>query len=82
MNSRTKVRFITGSSRGLGRSLTEAVLTRGDLLAPTARKSEQLSELGHREVGSSGSHLPGGSHPNEGAGTDSKVVLQNPAHAQ
>jgi NAD(P)-dependent dehydrogenase (short-subunit alcohol dehydrogenase family) len=40
-----KVWFITGSSRGLGRSLTAAVLANGDLVAATARKPEQLSEL-------------------------------------
>jgi NAD(P)-dependent dehydrogenase (short-subunit alcohol dehydrogenase family) len=41
----TKVWFITGSSRGLGRSLTEAVLEKGDLVAATARNPEQLSGL-------------------------------------
>jgi NAD(P)-dependent dehydrogenase (short-subunit alcohol dehydrogenase family) len=41
----TKVWFITGSSRGLGRSLTEAVLAKGDLVAATARKPEQLNGL-------------------------------------
>ncbi|HTJ51648.1 MAG TPA: oxidoreductase [Cyclobacteriaceae bacterium] len=41
----TKVWFITGSSRGLGRSLTEAVLAKGDKVAATARKPEQLDEL-------------------------------------
>lgn len=41
----TKVWFITGSSRGLGRSLTEAVLAKGYLVAATARKPEQLNEL-------------------------------------
>ncbi len=33
----TKVWFITGSSRGLGKSLTEAVLKNGDKVAATAR---------------------------------------------
>ncbi|WP_338876373.1 oxidoreductase [Spirosoma sp. SC4-14] len=40
-----KVWFITGSSRGLGRSLTEAVLSKGDQVAATARKPEQLTDL-------------------------------------
>ncbi|SFD26293.1 oxidoreductase [Spirosoma endophyticum] len=41
----TKVWFITGSSRGLGRSLTEAVLAKGDNVAATARNPESLSVL-------------------------------------
>jgi NAD(P)-dependent dehydrogenase (short-subunit alcohol dehydrogenase family) len=41
----TKVWFITGSSRGLGRSLSEAVLAKGDQVAATARKPEQLNGL-------------------------------------
>ena len=41
----TKIWFITGSSRGLGRSLTEAVLAKGDKVAATARTPEQLNEL-------------------------------------
>ena len=41
----TKVWFITGSSRGLGRSLTEAVLAKGDQVAATARNTEQLKDL-------------------------------------
>lgn len=41
----SKVWFITGSSRGLGRSLTEAVLASGDLVAATARNPEQLKDL-------------------------------------
>lgn len=40
-----KVWFITGSSRGLGRSLTAAVLANGDYVAATARKPEQLNDL-------------------------------------
>ncbi|PSR55097.1 short-chain dehydrogenase/reductase [Adhaeribacter arboris] len=40
-----KVWFITGSSRGLGRSLTEAVLASGDKVAATARKPEVLQDL-------------------------------------
>jgi NAD(P)-dependent dehydrogenase (short-subunit alcohol dehydrogenase family) len=41
----TKVWFITGSSRGLGRSLTEAVLAKGDKVVATARRPEQLDDL-------------------------------------
>ncbi|MDQ4141291.1 MAG: oxidoreductase [Bacteroidota bacterium] len=40
-----KVWFITGSSRGLGRSLTEAVLASGDKVAATARRPEVLQDL-------------------------------------
>lgn len=41
----TKVWFITGSSRGLGRSLTESVLRSGDKVVATARNISQLEEL-------------------------------------
>ncbi len=41
----TKVWFITGSARGLGRSLTEAVLAKGERVAATARNPEQLREF-------------------------------------
>lgn len=41
----TKVWFITGSSRGLGRALTEAVLAGGDRVAATARDPKQLQDL-------------------------------------
>jgi len=40
-----KIWFITGSSRGLGRSLTEAVLLKGDKVAATARNPENLNDL-------------------------------------
>jgi NAD(P)-dependent dehydrogenase (short-subunit alcohol dehydrogenase family) len=40
-----KIWFITGSSRGLGRSLTTAVLAKGDKVAATARNPEQLQDL-------------------------------------
>lgn len=40
-----KIWFITGSSRGLGRSLTEAVLASGDKVAATARNIGQLDDL-------------------------------------
>lgn len=41
----SKVWFITGSSRGLGRTLTEAVLRKGDKVAATARQPQQLADL-------------------------------------
>ncbi|QBD80878.1 SDR family NAD(P)-dependent oxidoreductase [Ktedonosporobacter rubrisoli] len=41
----TKVWFITGASRGLGREWAEAALERGDKVAVTARKIETLDEL-------------------------------------
>ena len=40
--------LITGSSRGLGRALAEAVLTAGDKLVATARNPEQLADLVER----------------------------------
>ena len=42
----SKVWFITGSSRGLGRALTEAVLEAGHQVVATARQPEQLTDLG------------------------------------
>jgi len=41
----SKVWFVTGSSRGLGRSFAEAALSRGDRVAATARTTESLDEL-------------------------------------
>jgi NAD(P)-dependent dehydrogenase (short-subunit alcohol dehydrogenase family) len=41
----TKTWLITGSSRGFGRALAEAVLANGDNLLATARKPEQLDDL-------------------------------------
>jgi NAD(P)-dependent dehydrogenase (short-subunit alcohol dehydrogenase family) len=41
----TQVWLITGSSRGLGRALAEAVLAAGHRLVATARNPEQLAEL-------------------------------------
>ncbi|HEY4335579.1 MAG TPA: oxidoreductase [Puia sp.] len=41
----SKVWFITGSSRGLGRNLTTAVLAAGDKVAATARDPKQLGDL-------------------------------------
>lgn len=44
-NSDTKVWLITGCSSGFGRSLTEAVLKKGDRVVATARKPERLDDL-------------------------------------
>lgn len=41
----TKVWFITGSARGLGRSITKAVLAAGYKVAATARNPEHLKEF-------------------------------------
>jgi NAD(P)-dependent dehydrogenase (short-subunit alcohol dehydrogenase family) len=41
----TKVWFITGSARGLGRDITEAALRAGDRVAATARDERRLDEL-------------------------------------
>lgn len=40
-----KVWFITGASRGLGRSLTEEVLANGDQVVATARNTSMLNDL-------------------------------------
>ena len=40
-----RIWFITGSSRGLGRALTQAVLDAGDSVAATARRPEQLQSF-------------------------------------
>ena len=47
----TKVWFITGSSRGLGRSLTAAVLAGGGQIVATARNPEQLNDLAEKYPG-------------------------------
>ncbi|MFD8963394.1 SDR family NAD(P)-dependent oxidoreductase [Streptomyces sp. NPDC059568] len=41
----SKVWFVTGSSRGLGRALVEAALQAGDQVVATARKPAQLEDL-------------------------------------
>jgi NAD(P)-dependent dehydrogenase (short-subunit alcohol dehydrogenase family) len=41
----SKVWFVTGSSRGLGRAIAEAVLAAGDQVVATARRPEQLVDL-------------------------------------
>ncbi len=46
-----KIWFITGSSRGLGRSLTVAVLDNGDKVAATARNIGQLNDLADKYPG-------------------------------
>jgi NAD(P)-dependent dehydrogenase (short-subunit alcohol dehydrogenase family) len=40
-----KVWLITGSNRGFGRALAEALLEHGDRLVATSRRPEQLSDL-------------------------------------
>jgi NAD(P)-dependent dehydrogenase (short-subunit alcohol dehydrogenase family) len=45
MPSDSKVWLITGSSRGLGRALAEAVLAAGHRLVATARNPAQLADL-------------------------------------
>jgi NAD(P)-dependent dehydrogenase (short-subunit alcohol dehydrogenase family) len=44
----SQVWFITGSSRGIGRALAEAVLAAGHRLVATARNPTQLSDLVER----------------------------------
>jgi NAD(P)-dependent dehydrogenase (short-subunit alcohol dehydrogenase family) len=41
----SKIWFVTGSSRGLGRTLVEAILAAGDKVVATARKPEELKDL-------------------------------------
>ncbi|KAF9236700.1 hypothetical protein BU15DRAFT_76660 [Melanogaster broomeanus] len=41
----TKVWFITGASSGFGKSMTELVLSKGDIVVATLRKPEMLEEL-------------------------------------
>ncbi|GAA3618580.1 SDR family NAD(P)-dependent oxidoreductase [Nonomuraea rosea] len=41
----SKVLFVTGSSRGLGRNFVEAALSRGDRVAATARTAASLDDL-------------------------------------
>jgi NAD(P)-dependent dehydrogenase (short-subunit alcohol dehydrogenase family) len=41
----SKIWFITGSSRGFGRALVEAILVAGDKVVATARKPEDLADL-------------------------------------
>ncbi|MEV5982617.1 SDR family NAD(P)-dependent oxidoreductase [Streptomyces sp. NPDC052114] len=48
MATQTQTWFITGSSRGFGRSLAIAALAAGDRVVATARKPEQLADLVER----------------------------------
>ncbi len=41
----SKIWFVTGSSRGLGREIVEAALNAGDRVVATARKPERLNDL-------------------------------------
>jgi len=41
----SKIWFVTGATRGLGRAWVEAALRRGDRIAATARKAEDLADL-------------------------------------
>ncbi|WP_042406768.1 SDR family NAD(P)-dependent oxidoreductase [Streptacidiphilus carbonis] len=41
----SKIWFITGSSRGLGRKFAQAALSRGDKVAATARDADSLADL-------------------------------------
>lgn len=47
-SSKTKVWFITGSSRGFGKVWTEAALERGDKVAATARRLDSITHLKER----------------------------------
>ena len=47
----SKVWFVTGASRGLGRAFTEAILEAGDRVVATARNPKQLVELQNRYPG-------------------------------
>ena len=62
-----KVWFITGSSRGLGRSLTAAVLANGDQVVATARNLEQLKDFT--------AHYPDQIYPVELDVTDKDQIL-------
>jgi NAD(P)-dependent dehydrogenase (short-subunit alcohol dehydrogenase family) len=44
----TKTWFITGASRGMGRELVEQLLARGDTVAATLRRPDQLDDLAAR----------------------------------
>lgn len=45
----SRVWLITGSARGLGRAIAEAVLAHGDYLVATARNPQQLADLAGRD---------------------------------
>lgn len=44
----TKTWFVTGASRGMGRELVEQLLSRGDRVAATLRRPEQIDDLAAR----------------------------------
>lgn len=46
-----KVWMITGCSTGLGRGMAEVLLEKGDKVAVTARRTEDIEELGERFPG-------------------------------
>ena len=48
MSTQHKTWFITGSSRGFGRSLATAALAAGDTVVASARKPEQLADLAEK----------------------------------
>ncbi len=52
MPSRSKVWFITGTSRGFGRIWATAALKRGDTVAATARNTSTLTDLAETYGGS------------------------------
>lgn len=61
----SKVWLITGSSRGFGRSLAEAVLAHGDHLMATARTPEHLSDLVARYGDQIRTHALDVTHPEQ-----------------
>lgn len=48
MTDTTRTWFVTGASRGMGRELVEQLLARGDRVAATLRRPEQLDDLAER----------------------------------
>ncbi|WP_218014435.1 SDR family NAD(P)-dependent oxidoreductase [Mycolicibacterium palauense] len=48
MTPRTRTWFVTGASRGMGRELVVQLLERGDTVAGTLRRPEQLDDLATR----------------------------------
>ena len=46
--STSRTWFITGASRGMGRELVEQLLARGDTVAATLRRPEQINDLAAR----------------------------------
>ena len=50
-NDNSRVWFITGASRGLGRALTEEVLDSGERVLATARRTDKIRDLPRRHPG-------------------------------